>query len=258
MAVAGLAQSGSDPGEPPDAKAILTRMADFLLKTPRMSVTVHSSYDAVQPKVREVEWNDVRRVTPVRPDRLRIETQRSDGARTLLVFDGKEITTFDESARVCAQALHPGSVDDAVVYFVRDLGMRLPLAVLLLTRLPAELNEKVQSVEYVEKTATLSGPAHHLVGRTATVHASLRTKRTDLRARGTRRDIDVLAVALTLKVCQRARRVCSGGSRRSAQNDLATRTPSLNRPWRGRVSEFMTLSAFNQSSRLKRALAVCF
>jgi hypothetical protein len=148
-------------------------MADFLSKTPRMSVTVHSSYDALQTEGDKVEWNDVRTVTLVRPDRLRIETQRSDGARTLLVFDGKEITTFDESARAYAQALHPGSVDDAVVYFVRDLGMRLPLAVLLLSRLPAELNERVQSVEYVEKTATLSAPAHHLVGRTDTVDFQL-------------------------------------------------------------------------------------
>jgi hypothetical protein len=60
-----------------------------------------------------------------------------------------------------------------VVYFVRDLGMHLPLAVLLLSRLPAELEQRVQSVEYVEKTATLSAPAHHLAGRTATVDFQL-------------------------------------------------------------------------------------
>jgi hypothetical protein len=174
MAAVGLAQTGAAAGEPPpDAKAILKRMADFLSKTPRMSLTVHASYDALQPEGDKVEWNDVRRVTLSRPDRLRIDTQRSDGARSLLVFDGKEITTFDESSRAYAQASHPGSVDDAVVYFVRDLGMRLPLAVLLLSRLPSELEQRVQSIEYVEKTATLSAPAHHLEGRTATVDFQL-------------------------------------------------------------------------------------
>jgi hypothetical protein len=174
MAAAALAQSvGGAKQPPPDAKAILMRMADFLSKSPRMSVTVHSSYDALQGEGDKVEWNDVREVTLNRPDRLRINTQRSDGARSLLVFDGKEITTFDESSKTYAQASHPGSVDDAVVYFVHDLGMRLPLAVLLMSRLPAELQQRVQSVEYVEKTATLSAPAHHIAGQTATVDFQL-------------------------------------------------------------------------------------
>ena len=174
MAAAALAQSGGSAKQPPpDAKAILMRMADFLSKTPRMSVTVHSSYDALQGEGDKVEWNDIREVTLSRPDRLRIDTQRSDGARTRLVFDGKEITTFDESSKTYAQASHPGSVDDAVVYFVHDLGMRLPLAVLLMSRLPAELQQRVQSVEYVEKTATLSAPAHHIAGQTATVDFQL-------------------------------------------------------------------------------------
>lgn len=149
------------------------RMADFLSKAPHLSVTAHSAYDALQPEGDKVEWNDLRMVTLSRPYRLRIDTQRSDGDRSLLVFDGKEITTFDDSARTYAQASHPGSVDDAVVYFVRDLNMRLPLAVLLLSRLPAELQQRVQSVEYVEKTMTLSIPAHHLAGRTATVDFQL-------------------------------------------------------------------------------------
>src|SRR5215467_12559620 len=169
-----VAQSGGKAKDPaPDAKAILMRMADFLSKSQRMSVTVHSSYDALQGEGDKIEWNDVREVTLSRPDRLRINTQRSDGARSLLVFDGKEIITFDETSKAYAQASRPGSVDDAVVYFVRDLGMRLPLAVLLTSRLPAELQQRVQSVEYVEKTATLGAPAYHLVGKTATVDFQL-------------------------------------------------------------------------------------
>src|SRR3954447_18949760 len=148
MAASVLAPSVGTAKEPRvDAKAILMRMADFLSKSPRMGMTVHSSYDALQAEGEKVEWNDVRQVSLSRPNQLRIETQRSDGARSLLLFDGKEITTFDETSKAYAQASHPGSVDDAVIYFVRDLGMRLPLAVLLLSRLPAELEQRVQSVE---------------------------------------------------------------------------------------------------------------
>jgi len=112
-------------------------------------------------------------VTLSRPDRLRIDSERSDGARSLVLFDGKEITTFDESGRAYAQTPQPGGVDDTVVHFVRDLGMRLPFAVLLLSSLPGELEQRVESVEYVEKTATLGAPAHHILGRTKTVDFQL-------------------------------------------------------------------------------------
>jgi hypothetical protein len=148
-------------------------MAEFLSKTSRMSVTVHGAYDAVQGNGYKVEWNEIRKVTLRRPDQLRIDTERSDGAHSLILFDGKKITTFDESRQVYAQAPQPGDVDQTVIHFVRDMGMRLPLAVLLLSRLPEELQTRVQTVAYVEKTATLGVPANHLVGRTSTVDFQL-------------------------------------------------------------------------------------
>src|SRR5262249_12525589 len=113
--------------------------------------------------------NGIRNVTLRRPDRLRVESERSDGARSLVLFDGKTITTFDERARVYAQTSHPGNVDDAVVHFVRDLGMRLPLAVMLLDRMPGELQQRIQAVKYVEKSPTLGTPADHIAAKTPTV-----------------------------------------------------------------------------------------
>src|SRR5215467_1785366 len=171
LATATLAWAAAE--QKPDARAVMMRMATFLSKSPAWSVTVHTAYDAVQPDGYKVEWNEIRTVTLNRPDRLRVESERSDGARSLVLFDGKEITTFDESARVYARALHPGSVDDAVVYFVHNLGMRLPLAVMLLDRLPAELQQRVQFVKYVERTTTLGASAYHIVAKTATVDFQL-------------------------------------------------------------------------------------
>jgi hypothetical protein len=153
----------------PDGQAMLMKMADYLAKSPAWSVTVHTAYDAVQPDGFKVEWNEVRTVTLRRPDRLRVESERSDGARSLVVFDGKQITTFDEKANVYARMQHPGTVDDAVIYFVHDLGMRLPLAVMLLDRMPTELQQRIQAAKYVEKTTTLGAPAHHIAARTPTV-----------------------------------------------------------------------------------------
>jgi len=167
---AGAAHAQAPGASPPDARALLLKMATLLGSTPRLSVTARASYDAVQPSGQKIEWNEVRTLTLRRPDRLRMEAEKSNGARSLVVFDGKQISTYDEAGRAYAQASQPGGVDETLVYFVRDLGMRLPLAVFFLSRAATELERRVQSVEYVEKTGILGVPAHHLVGRTDTVN----------------------------------------------------------------------------------------
>jgi hypothetical protein len=167
--VAGVAEAQA-PGGSPDARALLLKMGEFLGKTQRLSVTVRIAYDTVQTSGQKLEWHDVRMLTLSRPDRFRLETEKSNGARSLVVFDGKQISAFDESGRTYAQAAQPGGVDETLVYFVRDLGMRLPLAVLFVSRAAGDLERRVKSVEYVEKTGILGAPAHHLVGRTDSVN----------------------------------------------------------------------------------------
>ena len=151
------------------ASAILTRMAEFLGGAQRFSVSVRAGYDAVQESGQRIEFGETRKVTLSRPDRLRIEGERSDGAKTLTVFTGKEIVLIDETSNVYATAPQPGGVDDTIVYFVKDLGMRLPLAVLLVSQLPTELKNRVRSVDYVEKTTIHGSASHHLAARTDTV-----------------------------------------------------------------------------------------
>jgi hypothetical protein len=108
----------------------------------------------------------MRKVTLSRPDRLRMEGERSDGVKTLTVFNGKEIVLIDETSNVYATAPQSGGLDDTIVHFVKDLGMQLPLAVLLVSQLPAEVKARVRSVDYVERTNIHGSPSHHLAART--------------------------------------------------------------------------------------------
>jgi hypothetical protein len=151
------------------ANAILMRMAEFLGGAQRFSVSIRGGYDAVQQSGQKIEFGETRKVTLSRPDRLRVEGERSDGAKTLTVFNGKEIVLIDAASNVYATAPQPGGVDETIVHFVKDLGMRLPLAVLLVSQLPAELKDRVRSVDYVEKTNIHGFPSHHLAARTDTV-----------------------------------------------------------------------------------------
>jgi len=173
--VAAAAEPG--PTSTPDAKTpsqlfamdLLTKMANYLAGLPGFEVKLVSSYDAPQASGEEIEFSEVRKLELARPDKLRVEQVRSDGYEDLIVFDGKTISISNGEERVYAQAPQPGSLDDAIIYFVRDLGMQLPAAPMLTTRFPKELASAVKSVDYVEYTTILPEPAHHIAGRTNSV-----------------------------------------------------------------------------------------
>jgi hypothetical protein len=151
------------------AGELLSGMADFLAALPGFKVNLVCSYDVVQDSGQKIEFSELRKVSVARPDKLRIEQLSSDGAQDLVVFDGKDITIYNDQLDVFSQAPQPGSIDDSVVYFVRDLGIRLPLAAMLSSRLPEELEYRVKTVDYVEFTDILGPPAHHIAARTNTV-----------------------------------------------------------------------------------------
>jgi hypothetical protein len=151
------------------SRAILMRMAQFLGGAQSFSVNIRDGYDVVQKSGQKIEFGDKRKVILSRPDQLRAEGERSDGTKTQVVFNGKEIVLVDATRNVYATAPQPGGVDDTVVHFVRDLGIRFPLARMLVSRLPAEFEDQVRSVDYVEKTSIDGVPCHHLAVRSDTV-----------------------------------------------------------------------------------------
>ena len=153
------------------ARGILMDMGKFLSQTQRYSVNIITAYDVVQESGQKIEFNDKRKVIVTRPDHLRIEAEKSDGPRLLTVFDGKNVTvsTTTQNETVYAQAPINGDLDAAVAYFTGELHMRLPLALLLVKQLPAELESRLRDIDYIEETNIFGVPTHHLAGSTETV-----------------------------------------------------------------------------------------
>jgi hypothetical protein len=171
---ASVALAASDtppPAEPAadasrdEAVARIMAMSQYLASLPGLRVTLLGSYDAMQDSGQKIEFHEIREIALARPDRLSVRVTRSDGEESRLLFDGKVISALDGAAEVYAQAPQPAALDDAIVYFVRDLGMRLPLARLFTTRAPDELGRNLRDLAYVERTAVLPVPTHHIVGR---------------------------------------------------------------------------------------------
>ena len=155
--------------EPANAQEILKRMAEFLAKAPQFSVNLSSNYDVLQESGQKLEFAENREITISRPNDLRIELEESNGDKHIVFYDGKDITVFSPTQNVYAQISKPGGIDEAVMYFLRDLHMRLPLAMMLVSRFPSELESRTEALDYVERTSIYGKPAHHLAGRTETV-----------------------------------------------------------------------------------------
>jgi len=149
-----------------EAMTLLMRTADFLSRSPQFSVTIRDGYDVVQESGEKIEFGEVRNIVLRRPDRFRSDTERSDGQKGLVLFDGKDIIVFSEKDKVYAKASRPGDLDGAVTYLLSDLKMRLPLAMMFLSRLPFEIEKRVRSVDLVEQSVIMDVPCYHLAART--------------------------------------------------------------------------------------------
>ena len=157
----------------PEAKAILMTMAEFLAKAPAFSVTIRSGYDAIQADGQYIEFGEQRRILLQRPDRARIEVKRSDGDRGLVLLDGKGITAYKADDNVYARVEKPGTVDNAIVFLVKDLQMTLPMARMFLTTFPQDLEKQLTAISYVEEDVLFDVPTDHLAARSAEVDLQL-------------------------------------------------------------------------------------
>lgn len=157
-------QQNKNEGE---AMAVVKRMAVFLSQAQRFSVTVDMGFDAVQDNGQKIEFGETRKILLSRPDRLRVDDTKRDGSESELIFDGKSIMLYYAGDNVYAVVEKPGTVDDAVSYFVNDLGMRLPLAEMLSSKLSENIAGETISAAYVEKASIQGVPCDHVILRGA-------------------------------------------------------------------------------------------
>lgn len=167
LSVPGRAQEtrAAKPALEEKAIAVLKRMATVLSQAQRFSVTIEGGFDAVQDSGQKIEFGETRQVVLRRPDHFRIDATTRDGAKSTVLFDGKDLTVFHVQENVYATAAKPGSADEAMAYFVQDLGLRLPLAELLNSHLDKALLENVRVANYVEPSSIAGVPCDHLALR---------------------------------------------------------------------------------------------
>jgi hypothetical protein len=159
----GSAQSPSEL----QAIPVLKNMSEYLAHAESYRVTIRDGYDVIQESGQKVEFGEFRIVTVSRSDRLRIEVERSDGQKDLVIFDGKDMTIYTAKHNIYAISSRQGTLNQAIKYALDDLKIRMPLALMFLSTLPSELDNFGVSADYVEKTSITDVPCDHLAVRTA-------------------------------------------------------------------------------------------
>jgi len=167
------APAAATPAQDPAARALLLGMANFIASAPGLSVTMRSGYDAIQADGQRIEFGERRKILMQRPDKLRVEVERSDGERGGVTFDGRWITAFNASDNVYARVEKVASLDETLVYMVRDLRATVPLARMLTTGFPADVEKRAAEVTLVEECTLFDVPTDHLAVRTADVDMQL-------------------------------------------------------------------------------------
>lgn len=148
----------------------LQDMATWLAGLKEYTVTMRAGYDVLQQSGQKIEFGELRSISVKRPGAARIEQTASDGRKDLLLFDGSHITVLDTSSNVFAQAPSPGEdLDDAIHYLLDSLGLRLPLAPMLMASFPDVVRRQVVEADLVETTDLLGTTADHIAARTQEV-----------------------------------------------------------------------------------------
>src|SRR5882724_8523896 len=147
------------------AMTILQRMADFLSQAQRFSVTTEIGFDVVQASGEKLAFGETRQFLIRRPDRVRVDITKRDGDTSGFIFNGQEIAVFNTREKVYATAARPGTLDEAIAYFINDLDMRFPLAEFFSTRLAEALKAKVRSAYNVGAERIMGVPCEHVALR---------------------------------------------------------------------------------------------
>jgi hypothetical protein len=149
-----------------DPRDYFDRMAQFVSSTQQFRTTVRMGFDVLQDWGQKIEFSERHRITIVRPDRLRADILKSHGEAGVVLFDGQKVTAYNRTLNVFAQADKTGSIDEVLDYFLRDLQMRLPLALMFRSDFPEEIEQRLEALVFIEVSAVTDVPCVHLAGRT--------------------------------------------------------------------------------------------
>ena len=147
----------------PEALAVLKSMADYLGAAETFAYRAISSYDVVQDSGIKVEFGKSSRLLVGRPDRLRMESQRRDGLRNVMVFDGENLWAYSPDHNVYATTPQPGPLDESIDFVIAELRVKAQMSDLVSPKLYETVTSGLTRALYLGETVLAGIDCHHLL-----------------------------------------------------------------------------------------------
>lgn len=149
----------------PNESQRLNGMAEYLAHLQNFSYKVRAFYDVVQKDGQKIEFNESREVSVGRPDHIRADFMQGDGMEGTVLFDGKQFLLYNKTDNLYATTTTAGTVDDIVTTLSAKLGIQVPLAMLINSKLPELLRSKIRNVDLVESVKLDGVACDHVAAR---------------------------------------------------------------------------------------------
>ena len=151
------------PSIDPEALEVLKGMADYLVSATEFAFHTESGYDVLQPSGVTVEFGASRNTLVSRPNRLRIDSQRRDGMRSAIIFDGENIWGFGPDENVYAKTEQVGDLDESIDFVVAELRIKAPLADIVSPDLYEIVTSELTGALYLGETVLVGVVCDHLL-----------------------------------------------------------------------------------------------
>jgi hypothetical protein len=146
---------------PPDSDSLLRQMSQKLAQTKDFSCKVDRKLDAALVEGQNIPEHAQIEISVSRPSKFRVNSSSQDTVRHL-VFDGQELTIYDETKKLYSTVPVQGTIDEAVAKISEKYGFTPPLGEFILGDPYGALGPRIKSQVYKGKETVNGVECHHL------------------------------------------------------------------------------------------------
>lgn len=163
-----LAETDVAPAGPavePEAVAIVERAAALIRNAKSLRVDAVTGFDVLQSDGQKIEFGSSWTASIQRPARARLESQRRDGVRVVVVLDGNDLWVYSPDHDAYGREPQPGDIDVSLNYLLDELDISTPLHSLFSSELGSRLDEGLSSCFLVGDSTIAGRTCHHVAAR---------------------------------------------------------------------------------------------
>jgi hypothetical protein len=146
---------------PDDPNLLLRQMSQKLAQAKDFSFKVDRKLDAALVEARNIPEHAKIEISVSRPDKFLAKSDSQDTVRHL-VFDGQNLSVYDETMKLYSTVPVPGTIDEAVAKINEKYGFTPPLAEFILSDPYGALSPRIKSQAYKGKETVGGVECHHL------------------------------------------------------------------------------------------------